>query len=148
MIGLTAPTGMPRVRAAETRSRIPGTARIGPRDTSGLEGHRTTADASARAATTSGEGKAAAIPGNRSSSTSGSCLRCTKYSWNSSQPPAVRTSVATDSSVIGRIRPAIPRESCAARHASVTRAPALIRAVRAMCSARSRSPRENQVSSP
>ena len=148
MIGLTAATWTPRARAAAIEARMPGTRRIGPTDTSGLDGHRMMAAAPSNAASTSGVGAAVSIPANRSSSTSGAWRWCTKYSWNSSHPSAVRTSVATDRSVIGRMRPAIPREACAARHASVTRAPARTDAVRAMCSARSRSPSENQVSSP
>ena len=78
MIGLTAATGTPRLRAASRSSRRPGTARIGATDTSGFEGQTTIADASASAARTSGVGRAASIPANRSSSTSGACRRRTK----------------------------------------------------------------------
>ncbi len=121
---------------------------MGPTETSGFEGAITIALAASMAVRTSGVGAVFSIPVNRTSSTSGAWRRWTKYSWNSSHPSAVRTSVATGPSVIGRIRAAIPSEAWASRHASVTRAPARTRAVRTMCSAMSRSPRLNQVSSP
>ena len=127
---------------------MPGTSRIGATETSGLDGAMTIASASAMAARTSGVGVAASMPANRSSSTSGAWRWWTKYSWNSSQPSAVRTSVATGSSLIGRIRAAIPSDRWAPRQASVSRVPARSRAVRTMWSARSRSPRPNHVSSP
>ena len=58
-IGLTPTTGTPVRRRSSRRSRIPGTARIGPIETIGFEGARTTSSAVRIAASTSGVGRAA-----------------------------------------------------------------------------------------
>ena len=55
--GETAAIRTPRSRAASSRSRIPGTARIGPIETNGLEGQSTIASAALSAAATSGVGR-------------------------------------------------------------------------------------------
>src|SRR5258705_12137028 len=56
-IGLTATTG---AAVAASASTIPGTARIGPTDVTGLDGHTTTSSAPRLASTTSRAARAAA----------------------------------------------------------------------------------------
>ena len=71
-IGLTATTG---AGAAISASRMPGTARIGAIETSGLEGPITIARAPAIAASTSALGRACSAPRNSMPSTMPSARR-------------------------------------------------------------------------
>ncbi len=57
---------------------MPGTARIGPTETIGLDGAMTITAAASSAATTSGVGRAPSIPTNRTSRTSGAWRSRTK----------------------------------------------------------------------
>ena len=145
---LTATTGTPRTRARPSNSETAGTARIGPSETMGFEGAMTMTSASPIAARTSAVGRAASRPAWRTSCTSGAWRRCTKYSWKSSQPSSVRSWVRTGSSAIGRIVLGMPSARCSSMTASVSGRPPRINEVRAMCVAKSRSPRRNQASSP
>ena len=61
-MGLTATTGTPRTRARPSSSFSAGTARIGPRDTIGLDGPMTITSASLSAARTWAVGRAASMP--------------------------------------------------------------------------------------
>ena len=142
--------GTPRARAAAMQRRAcPGTSRIGPTETSGFDGRdddrlgrlerrehlgrRRRAPRCRRTAP-----RARRAPGAGGRSTPGT--RASRPRSGPRSRPA--------SSVIGRIRAAIPSAACAPRQTSVRRAPARSRAVRTMCSARSRSPSRNHVSSP
>jgi hypothetical protein len=58
MIGLTPTT----VRLARSASTTPGTARMGPTDVTGFDGHTRTASASRMASTTPGAGRARSAP--------------------------------------------------------------------------------------
>src|SRR5262245_32493660 len=58
-IGLMPTTG---AAVAESASTIPGTARIGPTDVTGLDGHTTTTSAAPIASTTPGAGRALVAP--------------------------------------------------------------------------------------
>ena len=60
---------------------MPGTARIGPIDVMGFDGHTTMRSASRRLARTPGAGRAAAAPAYSTPSTSLIALSRTKYSW-------------------------------------------------------------------
>jgi hypothetical protein len=136
-IPLTATTGTPRARARSTSSRIPGTARIGPIDTIGLDGPMTTARAASNVAATRSLGRDDSMPAKRTSRTSGAWRRWTKYSWKVSQPSSVRTWVRTGASVIGRIVEA-PRGLPAVQHGPVT--PRCASRAAPMWVAKSRSP--------
>ena len=64
--------GTPRARAAVISASSPGTARMGPMETIGLEGARTMASAVRKASRTSAVTAASSAPANRTSRTSGS----------------------------------------------------------------------------
>ncbi len=103
MMPLTAMTGTPRDRASasgvddarERQDRADRDDRVRRRDDDRRRLRR--APSAPRA-----WGGPSSMPANRTSWTSGSWCRWTKYSWNSSQPSSVRTSVRTGSSAIGR----------------------------------------------
>ena len=145
-IGLTATTG-----AAERfiASRIPGTARIGAIEASGLEGPITIASASASAASTSGDGAADSAPRNSRPSTGPSARSWIMNCWKARQPPdGVLTHVRTGSSLIGSTRLRTPIASFSSARASVGERPSASSEVRRAHQARSRSPRLNQTSVP
>ncbi len=75
--GLTATHGAVRDSSA---ARMPGTARIGPIEITGLDGPITMASAASSASSTSGVALAAAIPSSSISSISGSARSRMKYS--------------------------------------------------------------------
>ena len=88
MMPLTATIGTWRARASSTEGRSGyGEDRV-DRD-QGLDGAITSTSACAIAAITSAVAVADSMPRNRTSRTVGSWWRCTKYSWNSSQPSSV-----------------------------------------------------------
>ena len=147
MIGDTAMTGAAQSASA---ARTPGTARIGSMLMNGLDGQITTASVagSANAARKSGCARAVAAPWNASSCTAGSQRRRTKYSWKSIQPSSVRTRVRTGSSLIGSTRGPTPSRVHKSAVIADSVSPARSRRVRSTCTARSRSPRRNQVSPP
>src|SRR5215218_9141799 len=105
-MGLTATLGAGEEASA---SRIPGTARIGPMLTTGLEGQNTTRSAPASASRTASVGRASPMPRKRMPSTSSLWRLRTKYSWNSSGPSGVYRTVATGSSHMGRMGLLTPR---------------------------------------
>ena len=101
---------------------MPGTARIGPTDTIGFEGAMTIASGRPERRQDLGRRpRRLDAPRTAPRGPSGAWWRWTKYSWNSSQPSSVRTSVRTGSSVIGRIRAAIPSARWRPRATSVGR---------------------------
>jgi hypothetical protein len=77
MMGLTARTVAFVVSRARER---PGTARIGPTEVTGLEGHTMTASAAAMTSSTPGAVKAEAAPAYSTSRTSTWVFSRTKYS--------------------------------------------------------------------
>ena len=105
-MGLTA---IVAARVASSASTRPGTARIGPIDVIGFDGHTMTASAAAIASSTPGAGRAAAAPATATSRTSTWALSRTKYSWKSSQPSGPRMRVRTGWSDIGSTVAPTPR---------------------------------------
>ncbi len=83
---------------------MPGTARIGPIEMTGLLGHTSTVSASAMASSTPGAGRASAAPSKRTPTTGGSQCSRTNHSCMASSPSGVVMRVATRSSVIGSRR--------------------------------------------
>ena len=94
-IGVTATT---RQGAASTAARIPGTARMGAIDTTGLDGQIRTPLAVARASVTPGAGRASSTPWKRTARTGSRAWRPTQYSWNprSRGPSGPSTSTRVD----------------------------------------------------
>ena len=147
--GLTATT---RSRAATSASRTPGTARIGPIESTGLAGQITIVSAPSIASSTPGAGRAVSAPSNRTSSTGGSHRSRTNHSSiaSSTTPDSVDAviRVGTRSSVIGSRRQGSSHAAAISAVTADSVAPARSRSVRNRCVARSLSPRPNQVSTP
>ena len=164
MIGET-----PTTVLARTAPAIPGTARMAPTLTTGLDGGSSTQSAAAIASSTPGAGAAVSAPVNViAAAGTAACIR-THHSWKctvrrpppappapsaplvpsarpapSAPSPASVTWVSTRSSVIGsRMTPGCHR-SLSARVTADSGRPARSMPVRAMCVAKSRSPRLNQ----
>ncbi len=122
MMGETPTTGAEVRRIA---SRTPGTPRMVPTETTGLDGGSTTRSVSVSASITPGPGEQSSSPTTRTVSAGTSACSRTQYSWKcttrrplGSSGSAIATWVSTRSSVIGSS--ATP--GCHRRHsASVTR---------------------------
>ena len=133
-----------------TASRIPGTCRIVPTDTTGLDGGKRTTSASCRASITPGPGVAVSTP-TRAKPCAGIAARCLiHHSWKwiavrvPGSSPSTRTCVSARSSVIGRSStPGCQRVQSAAVTAD-SGYPACSIWVRTRWVAVSRSPRPNQ----
>src|SRR5215510_10741607 len=143
MIGDTPTTVLARIASA-----IPGTARMVPMLTTGLDGGSRTTSASVMAASTPGAGAASAAPSN-TKPVAGTCAPIrTHHSWKctvrSPSSPASTTWVSTRSSDIGSSR----TPGCHRWHSTAVAAdsgsPAESMLVRCRCVAMSVSPRPNQ----
>ena len=99
MIGLTATT---RSRRLANAVRTPGTARIVPIDTTGLDGAITIVSAAAIASRTPGAGEAVSTPANSILVIVSRAPSRTRYSWNAFAPVGVWITVRISSSLIGR----------------------------------------------
>ena len=98
-----------RAEADPSASRIPGTERMVPIDTTGFDGATRIADADAIASRTPGAGRAAGAPARYTERTGSVAPRPTQYSWKCTSSPLSRTMrVSTGSSVIGRSRARSP----------------------------------------
>ena len=110
-----------------TASRMPGTPRMVPTDTTGLDGGSTTRSASPMASSTPGAGVAASWP-TASTVSAGTAARSrTQYSWKwTTRRPlalsgsATATWVSTRSSVIGRSRTVSPCTGVSQRRQSAS----------------------------
>ncbi len=122
---------------------MPGIARIGPIDTTGLDGATITTSAEAMASSTPGAGVDAATP-RYSNERAAMDARCrVHHSWKCMVPPSVTTWVSTSSSVAGiRRTPSGQREVMRAV-ASLRGSPSRNRWVRVRWVPMSRSPRVN-----
>ena len=106
-IGDTATT---ESRRALNTLATPGTARIGPIDTTGFEGATTTISAEPRESSTPGAGLAVSAPSKRTESTTTEWRSFTKYSWKAtSWVSSSRSRVRTGSSLIGSRRTPSPQ---------------------------------------
>ena len=144
---------------ARTASRMPGTPRIVPTDTTGLDGGRITRSASAIASSTPGAGVAASWPTTSTASAGTAARRRTQYSWKwiTDRPlglsgSATAMCVSTRSSLIGSSERLPPWSGVSQRRhsASVTCdrvKPASSIWVRTRWVAMSRSPSPNHVGS-
>ncbi len=115
MIGESPTTG---AEAAATASRMPGTARMVPIETTGLDGGKRMTSASARASSTPGAGLAVSAPTGTIASASTAACSLTQYSWKwMARVPCssvIRTWVSIRSSLIGSSRtPGCPRTQSA-----------------------------------
>ena len=119
-IGLTATTG---ARRRDSASRMPGTARIGAIEASGLDGPITIARASAIAASACSLGRACSAPRNSRPSTIPLARSRIMNSWNERQPAPLRTHVRTGSSLIGSTRARTPIASSRRASAAVGESP-------------------------
>jgi hypothetical protein len=144
-MGETATTGAAVARSA---SAIPGTSRIGRIEMTGFDGPMTTARAVAIAWSAAAGGAASAAPSKATSSTGPSPRRRIMNSWNGHHRPPASTRVRTGASAIGTTRAATPSAAVVSAQSSVSDAPSASRRARRSPSARSRSPRLNQTSSP
>src|SRR3954471_4127954 len=143
--GETATTGAGVLASA---SAIPDTARIGPIEMTGFDGPMMIAFAPFSAATAGAVARAAAAPRSSTPST-GPCARWRiMNSWKENHSPRAATHVRSASSVGGSTRAGTPSAVRSSSIASVSVAPAASRRARWRHTARSRSPRLNQTSSP
>ncbi len=133
-------------RRAATASRTPGTARIVPIDTTGLEGQITIVSASAIASSTPGAGTAASMPSNTMLSICSAAPCLTRYSWKVRTPSGVVMRLRTGSSVIGITCATTPSRAQISAVIIDSAAPCPMRTVRKRWVARSRSPRPNHAS--
>ena len=104
---------------------MPGTARIGPIETSGLEGPITTARALAIAASAGSLAAERGAPRNSRSSTAPRARSRIMNSWKECQPEPVRTHVRTGSSLIGNTRARTPTAPLSRSSAAVAEAASL-----------------------
>ena len=143
-IGLTPTTRRARRASAST---MPGTARIGPTEVTGFDGHTTTRSASASASSTPGAGRAPAAPVVLDGDDVAERLVAHEVLLEGQRAPrGSGRSVRTGSSLIGRMRAATPKPRGEPRgHRRQRLALAQRRACGSRCVARSRSPRLNHV---
>ena len=145
MIGVTATQS---ARRAATAARTPGTPRMVPIETTGLEGQITIASASAIACSRPGAGRAESMPSISMRVISSAAPSRTRYSWKVLAPAGVVMRVRTGSSVIGSTVASTPRRAQISAVIVVRPRPSRMRRVRWMWVARSRSPRPNHDSRP
>ena len=129
---------------ADSASRTPGTARMGPIETTGLDGASRTTSAPAMASTTPGAATADPIPGfsNPAGSSVARCL--VHHSWKCIRDPSRScTTVSTSASVIGSSRAPSGQRRDIRSITCVGVSPSRSHPVRARCVPRSRSPRVN-----
>ena len=142
---------IPTTGLRATASLSPSTARIGPIETTGLDGQITTASARSSASPTPGAGVATSTPSKRMALTSSRAPRSTQYSWKcrSISCPTETTSsrVSTGCSLIGRIVDTMSNRAATRAVTSDNPSPSARDRVRNRWVARSRSPSPNHAAS-